>query len=617
MRLSGLTGWCVMALACQVVFACSDDSNDWGNDPPMGGAGGEGPETAGKSNHGGNPSAGSSNKAGNAGSESVAGGDAGGGGPDAGGQNAGGTGGTETGMAGMGGVDDGMAGMGGLDDGMGGAPECITKAECDDDNPCTDDECTQGQCQHTNNTANCDDSSACTPGQDKCQNGACAGTLDTSVCPACNVPSNIIQNCDFSNGLTSWASGIAFQGADATQMVVNGHNVITIAAGGDAIYSVQPRQEPLTLKQGMLYRLRMVAGASVNRDIVMAVTQAAGAYKVYSTGDNAAGGFTLNLQPEMKPFEFEFRMVDPDDSNVKLELKMGGSTGNPSVVYFDDVAVEEVKCTDNPSCDDGNDCTADVCDVAKGTCSWTNTTAACASDGDDCTLDQCSAGQCSHTFDSLACDCSTDAHCDDDNVCTDDHCSAGTCENTANTATCNDNDACTPVDMCGAGVCGGTNVCFDCTAGGNLLTNCNFSSGTTGWSEGFFAGAAGTQSVVDGRLVVSITNGGTDNWNVQPTQSGLTLVKGQTYVVKFNAMASVARTVQVSVSQVGGSYATYSGVKTFNVTTAMQAFTFEFTMNSDPPAEPVRFELDLGNPDQNPTVPNTVTFDNMFVGPKP
>ena len=611
MRLSGLNGFCVMVLACQVIFACSDDSEDR-RDMPTGGSGGSDAGAAGKSNHGGANSAGSNNKAGDAGAVSAAGGDVGGAGPEAGGgDDAGGTGGTETAMGGMGGVETGMAGMG-------GTPECTTKAECDDHNPCTDDECTNGECQNPNNTADCDDLSSCTTGQDKCQGGACVGILDTNLCPACNVPNNLIQNCDFSNGLTSWAPAIAFQGAAATQMVVDGRNVIDIAEGGEAIYSVQPRQEPLTLKQGMHYRLRMVAGASVDRDIAMAVTQAAGDYKVYSTGDNAAGGFTLHLQRQMKPFEFEFTMLDPDDSNVKLEIKMGGAVGVPSVVYFDDVAVEELKCTDNPSCSDGNPCTADVCDVAKGTCSWTPTTDACASDNDDCTLDQCQAGQCTHTFDSGVCDCSTDAQCDDDNVCTDDNCNAGTCENTANTATCNDNDVCTPVDACGAGVCGGANVCFDCTTGGNLLTNCDFSGGTTGWTEGFFGGT-GTQSVVDGRLVVNITDGGAENWRVQPQQIGLVLVQGTTYVVKFNAMASVARTIDVAVTQNGGAYASYSGgLKTFALTPVMQAFTFEFKMESPPPTtEAVRLELDLGGTVPNMTVPNTVTFDNMFVGPKP
>jgi len=584
----------------------------------MGGEGGSDGGTAGKPNGGSATSGGTSNKAGGAGADSV-----GGGGPDAGGEHAGGKSGNEPGMAGMGGAEPGTAGMGGGETDMGGmggmgdVPECATAADCDDQNLCTDDDCVQGQCQNSNNTADCDDLSSCTTGQDKCKDGACAGTLDTNLCPACNVPNNLIQNCDFSNGLTSWAPGFAFQGAVATQMVVNGRNVIDITEGGEGIYSVQPRQEPLTIKQGMHYRLRMVAGASVDRDIVMAVTQAAGSYKVYSKGDNDAGGFTLHLERQMKPFEFEFTMLDPDDSNVKLEIKMGGTEGVPGVVYFDDVAVEELKCTDNPSCSDGNPCTADVCDVAKGTCSWTATTDACASDDDDCTLDQCQGGQCTHTFDGNVCDCATDAQCDDDNACTDDTCNAGTCENTANTATCNDNDVCTPVDMCGAGVCGGANVCFDCTAGGNLLSNCDFSSGNTGWQEGFFGGT-GTQSVVDGRLVVNITDGGAENWRVQPKQTGLTLVQNTTYVVKFNAMASVARTIDVSLTQDGGAYATYSGVQTFALTPAMKAFTFEFTMNSPPPTtEPVRFELDLGGTVQNATVPNTVTFDNMFIAPKP
>jgi hypothetical protein len=366
----------------------------------------------------------------------------------------------------------------------------------------------------------------------------------------------------------------------------------------------------------MRYKVRIVAGASVNRDIAIALTQAGPDYKVYSTGDHVAGGFTLHLVQQMKPFEFEFTMVDPDDTNVKLEIKMGGAVGVPSVVYFDDVVVEELKCTDNPSCNDGNACTADVCDLAKGTCSSSPTTDACAADADPCTLDQCQAGQCMHTFDSLACDCATDAHCNDDNACTNDHCNAGTCENTANTAACDDGNACTVGDVCGASACGGTNVCFDCTAGGNLLTNCDFASGTTGWLEGFFGGT-GTQSVVGGRLVVTITNGGTDNWMVQPRQEGLVLVQNQTYVVKFNAMASVARAMELSIAQNGGSYTSYSTVKSFALSTQMQAFTFEFTMADPPPAEKVKLEIDLGGTVPNATLPNTVTFDNMFIGPKP
>ena len=46
-------------------------------------------------------------------------------------------------------------------------------AVCDDDgNPCTDDFCAGGQCQHDANIADCDDDNACTSG-DHCQDGIC------------------------------------------------------------------------------------------------------------------------------------------------------------------------------------------------------------------------------------------------------------------------------------------------------------------------------------------------------------------------------------------------------------------------------------------------------------
>jgi hypothetical protein len=200
-------------------------------------------------------------------------------------------------------------------------------------------------------------------------------------------------------------------------------------------------------------------------------------------------------------------------------------------------------------------------------------------------------------------------------------CGAGMC-GTNNTDPCDDGDPCTVTDVCAAGACtAGTNVCFDCTAGGNLLTNCDLSSGITGWVDGpnnlFFDGAAGTQSVQNGMLVMNITNAGPNNYDVQPRQVGVVLVKDTTYVVKFNAMASVARGLTTSITQDGGGYQSYSGGQNFNLTTQMQLFSFEFTMTADPPAEKVKFEFDLGAGPNNTTVPNTVYLDNLSIAPKP
>ncbi len=49
----------------------------------------------------------------------------------------------------------------------------------------------------------------------------------------------------------------------------------------------------------------------------------------------------------------------------------------------------------------------------------------------------------------------------------------------------------------------------------------------------------------------------------------------------------------------------------------MQEFHFEFTMGAPAPVAKVKFEIRLGGAADNPTVPNIVTFDNLFIRPKP
>lgn len=65
-------------------------------------------------------------------------------------------------------------------------PECTTGTDCNDDNPCTDDTCNAGSCQHANNTSACDDGNACTTA-DTCSGGTCQGgappnCADTNPC---------------------------------------------------------------------------------------------------------------------------------------------------------------------------------------------------------------------------------------------------------------------------------------------------------------------------------------------------------------------------------------------------------------------------------------------------
>ncbi|GMV39431.1 MAG: hypothetical protein AMXMBFR64_11470 [Myxococcales bacterium] len=124
-----------------------------------------------------------------------------------------------------------------------------------------------------------------------------------------------------------------------------------------------------------------------------------------------------------------------------------------------------VACGGAAACDDGNPCTTDACDPAKG-CVHTDNGALC-NDGDACTVaDTCDAGSCGGN--PLA--------CNDGNPCTTDSCDpAKGCVFTANSAACDDGDACTAADACAGGVCKGAALSCDdgdpctvdaCVAGG-------------------------------------------------------------------------------------------------------------------------------------------------------
>jgi len=163
------------------------------------------------------------------------------------------------------------------------------------------------------------------------------------------------------------------------------------------------------------------------------------------------------------------------------------------------------------NCDDGNPCTTDFCDQAKG-CTQTDDNGAPCDDGNPCTLGEiCGGGACmagkpktcaspdpcvvakckptdgkcvfSDAPDGLGCvdatKCTKDdvctkgicagkvVDCNDSNACTDDACDAKSgCTHKTNNHPCSDNNKCTANDGCATGKCVGlpidvTTVCDD------------------------------------------------------------------------------------------------------------------------------------------------------------
>ncbi|MCB9729663.1 MAG: hypothetical protein H6744_05160 [Deltaproteobacteria bacterium] len=99
------------------------------------------------------------------------------------------------------------------------------------------------------------------------------------------------------------------------------------------------------------------------------------------------------------------------------------------------------------ACSDGNPCTVDACDPVSGACSHMATDSVPCSDGSECTFgDHCEVGVCiPGTLDG----------CNDGNQCTDDLCVDGTtCTHAPASGTpCGDGEPCTGPDACEDGEC--------------------------------------------------------------------------------------------------------------------------------------------------------------------
>jgi len=259
-----------------------------------------------------------------------------------------------------------------------------TAYSCDDSDVCTDDACNgDGTCTHTNNTASCDDSNPCTY-DDTCSGGACSGTAyscdDSEVCTD--------DSCDGDGTCThTYNTASCDDGEDCTEN--------DVCSGGTC------------------------SGSPYTCDDFDVCT------------DNVCDGDGGCL--------FPYNTASCDDSNpcTHTDTCSGGVCSGTAY-----------------SCDDSNVCTEDVCDGSGG-CSNPGNTEPC-DDGTYCNgTDTCSGGSCSvHSGDP----CPPGDEC---NQCNE---TAENCYSPAGTS-CpgGGGDPCTSGGICdGAGSCVGDPVDCSC-----------------------------------------------------------------------------------------------------------------------------------------------------------
>ncbi len=257
------------------------------------------------------------------------------------------------------------------------------KLSCDDKNDCTVDSCdAKVGCKFApkaDGTA-CDDGTLCTPTEsDKCTKGQCINPTNTCACAT-------DQDC------------AVYETKDGD--MCNEKFKCLAGTGGQKF-------------------CKPVAGTETVCDISKDTPC------VVSTCEKASG----QCKPVTKPDQTG---CDDNDKCTLGELCTAG------------------KCTSNKklSCDDSNPCTDDICSGEFGCASGPKATGAKCNDNDACTTnDVCKDGKC----------VGNKLNCDDGSQCTLDLCSkiSGCTNQVDDTLPCDDNDGCTGKDVCKSGVCAG------------------------------------------------------------------------------------------------------------------------------------------------------------------
>jgi len=161
----------------------------------------------------------------------------------------------------------------------------------------------------------------------------------------------------------------------------------------------------------------------------------------------------------------------------------------------------------------------------------------------------------------------------------------------------------------------------------NNLVSDGIFSGTTlssSWSlTNVSGGAEASASVECNKAKITITKVGTEIYQPQLIQQGITLEEGKSYELSFKASAAANRTIEVKLERIGGDGIewghTYGDAKTFNLTSTEGTYTLKLDM-TDPTDKNVQLAFNLGGVARDVTISDVkllYTQDIPFVCKEP
>jgi beta-glucanase (GH16 family) len=149
---------------------------------------------------------------------------------------------------------------------------------------------------------------------------------------------NYIYNGDFSENEnlsddTNWKF-MLFEGGVGTAEIKDNSIIIKTQDAGTVDHSVQLVQADLPMIKGKKYRVTFDAKADEERDMIVCISAPSAGWKRYMSNT------TVTVTPEKQTFTYEFRMIEKDDNNGRLEFNMGHK-GSTATIYISNVRVEE------------------------------------------------------------------------------------------------------------------------------------------------------------------------------------------------------------------------------------------------------------------------------------
>jgi hypothetical protein len=156
-----------------------------------------------------------------------------------------------------------------------------------------------------------------------------ATTSTPSPEPSPTPEGELIYNGDFYSGSENWMMNYYETGTGAQDTTGEEFHAI-ITNGGTEIWHVQLIQEFFNLSSSMIYHLQFDARADASRTMEIDINQAYDPYSTYS------GRRLCNLTTSMQTFEYDFQMIYPTDSDVRIEFNMGLDLND---VYIDNVSL--------------------------------------------------------------------------------------------------------------------------------------------------------------------------------------------------------------------------------------------------------------------------------------